>query len=236
MLDLTKFKALTFDCYGTLIDWESGILETLSPFRAEAQRKPTDEEILEFYAQAESKEQAGGYKPYRDVLANVMKAVASYLGIEIDEHETGLLSRSIAYWKPFPDTVESLERLARRYRLVIVSNIDDDLFRFSAAHLQVPFDDVVTAEQVGAYKPSHKNFHTAIERIGLPKEEILHVAQSLFHDIKPANELGIANVWVNRRRGREGFGATHPADATPTMEVPDLATLADRTDVAYRNL
>jgi 2-haloacid dehalogenase len=233
VLDLTGYKVLTFDCYGTLIDWESGILETLAPYRSESNRNDTDDGILERYSAFESQAQRGGYKLYSDVLAEVMERMASYLEIEITEHEAGMLSRSIAHWRPFSDTVEALWRMARRYRLVIVSNIDDDLFEHTAAHLQVRIDDVVTAEQVGSYKPSHNNFLRAIGQIGLPKGEILHVAQSLYHDIKPANELGLATVWVNRRKGRGGFGATHPAEATPTLEVPDLATLADMVDDAF---
>lgn len=226
MLDFKRFKALTFDCYGTLIDWEAGILETLAPFRSESPKNPTDDELLENYALAESSVQAAGYKRYRDVLSEVMKQIGVYLDIPLAPHEIDILSNSIAYWRPFPDTVDALQTLKRYYKLVILSNIDDDLFAFSAAHLQVPFDHVITAEQVGAYKPSHKMFETAIDRIGLPKEEILHVAQSLHHDIAPANELGLTNVWVNRRGSKRGFGATRAASAAPTLEVADLKSLA----------
>lgn len=233
MLDFTTFKALTFDCYGTLIDWESGILEALAPFRSESTRNPTDDEILKHYGLAESGVQAGGYQRYRDVLAEVMKQMASFLDIEISEYDVDVLATSIPYWRPFPDTVDALEKLKRRFKLVILSNIDNDLFAFTAAHLRVPFDHVVTAEKVGSYKPSHDNFNTAIETLGLPKDEILHVAQSLYHDIKPANELGLKNVWVNRPTSRKSFGATRAAEATPTLEVPDLATLADLIESAF---
>jgi 2-haloacid dehalogenase len=233
VLDLTTFKALTFDCYGTLIDWESGILETLAPFRGESSLNPTDDEVLERYALAESNVQAGGYRRYRDVLAEVMKEMASYLAIQITEYDVSVLANSVAYWRPFPDTVDALRKLKQRYQLVILSNIDDNLFAFSAAHLQVPFDHVVTAEQVGSYKPSHNNFKAAIETLGLPNEEILHVAQSLYHDIKPANELGLTNVWVNRRTSKKGFGATRKAEARPTLEVPDMESLAELVESAF---
>jgi 2-haloacid dehalogenase len=235
VLDFRKFKALTFDCYGTLIDWESGILETLAPFRSESNRKPTDDEILEQYGLAESKAQAGDYKRYRDVLAEVMEHLASFLDVRLTQHEVGLLANSIPYWKPFPDTVEALHVLERYYRLVILSNIDNDLFAFTSAHLQVSFDHVVTAEQCGTYKPSHNNFNTVIDTLNLPREEILHVAQSLYHDIKPANELGLANVWINRRSGKTGFGATRAAETAPTLEVPDLASLARLVEAAFED-
>jgi 2-haloacid dehalogenase len=224
-LDITRFEALTFDCYGTLIDWESGILDALAPLRRESAREVADDRLLERYALAESRAQTGGYKRYRDVLAEVTRDVAAFLGVEAAATE-GMLADSIANWKPFPDTVAALTRLNERFRLSIISNIDDDLFTLSAKWLEVAFEHVVTAEQVGSYKPSHNNFLRAIDRIGLPKQKILHVAQSLYHEIVPANELGLKNVWVNRRGNRPGHGATRPATATPTLEVPDLASLA----------
>jgi 2-haloacid dehalogenase len=224
--DLKKFKVLTFDCYGTLIDWESGILEALEQLRSKSERMLSDEQILEQYALVESNGQAGVYKRYREVLRNVATEMASFLGVDVDPQENDMLANSIEHWMPFPDTIDALRHLKTRFQLAIVSNIDDDLFAHSARHLEVPFDLVVTAEQVQSYKPSHNNFLRAIERIGVPRDEILHVAQSLYHDIKPANELGLANVWINRRGGKHGFGATQPAEATPSLEVPDLATLA----------
>jgi 2-haloacid dehalogenase len=224
--DLKKFKVLTFDCYGTLIDWESGILEALEQLRSKSERMLSDEQILEQYALVESNGQAGVYKRYREVLRNVATEMASFLGVDVDPQENDMLANSIEHWMPFPDTIDALRHLKTRFQLAIVSNIDDDLFAHSARHLEVPFDLVVTAEQVQSYKPSHNNFLRAIERIGVPRDEILHVAQSLYHDIKPANELGLANVWINRRGDKHGFGATQPAEATPSLEVPDLATLA----------
>jgi len=225
-LELTNFRALTFDCYGTLIDWESGILAALAPVRNRSELECSDDEVLEEYGRLESGAQKGRYRRYREVLCDVTRGMAGFLEVGPGQYDENALAESIADWKPFPDTVEALRRLKESFKLAIVSNIDDDLFLFSAGQLAVEFDHVITAEQVRSYKPSHDNFIRAIERIGLPREQILHVAQSLYHDIAPANELGLANVWVNRRQDRPGFGATHPADARPTLEVPDLAALA----------
>ena len=136
-------------------------------------------------------------------------------------------------WKPFPDTVAALRSLHRHYQLMPLTNVNDDLFAITAAHLQVPFDRVMTAEQIGSYKPSLRNFEYMLAHVGVPKEQVLHVAQSLYHDIAPARSLGIATVWVNRRQGKTGTGATPPADARPDLEVPDLQTLAALAEQAF---
>jgi 2-haloacid dehalogenase len=127
--------------------------------------------------------------------------------------------------------VEALRALKRRYKLAIISNVDDGLFALTACHLEVEFDWIITAEQVGTYKPSTNNFEVAIARMGVGRERLLHAAESLFHDVVPAKELGLSTVWVHRRTGKEGFGATPPADAEPDLEVPDLRTLASRLGV-----
>ncbi len=132
---------------------------------------------------------------------------------------------------PFPDSPEALKLLSRRFKLVILSNVDDDLFALSAKRLGVEFSDVITAQQVGSYKPDVRNFRLMLERTGNHPKRVLHVAQSLFHDIAPAKSLGLTTVWVNRRHDRPGFGATPPAEATPDLEVPDLITLARQTAV-----
>jgi 2-haloacid dehalogenase len=147
------------------------------------------------------------------------------LGFESSAAERAAFAGSVGAWPPFPDTVPSLRAMAERYRLAVVSNVDDDLFAGSAARLGVRFDEVVTAEQVGSYKPSPAHFHEVLERLGVPRERVLHVAQSLYHDIAPAGELGIRSVWVNRRAGQEGSGATAPSEARPDLEVLDLRTL-----------
>jgi len=227
-MDFSGIEVITFDCYGTLIDWESGILAALAPLRSRSDNPRTDDECLERYAAAESSVQAGEYRSYRDVLAVVGREMASFLGVALDPGEEGFLADSIADWRPFADSTEALRRLARRFRLAVISNIDDDLFAHSEKQLGVKFDCVVTAASVRSYKPSHNNFLRAIERIGVPRERILHVAQSVYHDIKPAGELGLASVWVNRRHGRPGAGATpRPASAVPDLEVQNLAALAE---------
>jgi 2-haloacid dehalogenase len=128
-------------------------------------------------------------------------------------------------WQPFPDTVEALQTLKERYKLAIISNVDDGLFALTACHLQVEFDWIITAEQAGTYKPSPNNFALALERIGMAPEKVVHVAESLFHDHVPAKKLGLSTVWVHRRANKGGFGATPPANAEPDLEVPDLKSL-----------
>jgi 2-haloacid dehalogenase len=227
MLDFSQFECMTFDCYGTLIDWESGILGALRPILEAHHRRLSDDGILELYAALESEEESGEYRKYRQVLQRVMWKMAARIVFPLTEAEFNALPDSMPSWPAFPDTVEALRRLKSKYRLAIISNTDDDLFAETAKTLQVPFDFVITAEQARSYKPSRNNFHVALERIGIPKDRILHCAQSVYHDIVPARELGIANVWVNRRAGKRGSGATRAAAEKPDLEVPDLKTLAD---------
>lgn len=218
-------ESLSFDCYGTLIDWEAGIVEALGRLLATHGVELGDEAVLALYAEVEPAQQTGEYRPYREILGSVVDAIAERLGFTPDPSERASLADSIAEWRPFPDTVEALRALGRRFELVIISNIDDDLFAHSAEHLGVPFDHVVTAQQSRAYKPSHASFHLAFERMGRGPYGVLHIAQSLYHDIAPANELGLRSVWVNRRAGRQGSGATAPSTAHADLEVHDLATL-----------
>ena len=227
MLDFAPFAALTFDCYGTLIDWETGLLNSLRPVLAAHRVRLSDEAILGNYAEFEETAQRGDYRPYKEILQTVVQQFGSRFGFAPDEAERNILVSQFDAWRPFPDTAAALHTLSQRFSLNIVSNIDDDLFAITAQHLPVPFANIITAQQVGSYKPAPRHFEAAIERIGLPKERILHVAQSLFHDIAPTNALGFTNVWVNRAKARHGFGATRPALAHPDLEVPDLQTLAD---------
>lgn len=164
---------------------------------------------------------------YEIVLRLVMTELSLRFGFDADRAELDCLSASIPSWRPFPDTVDALRRLETRYRLAVVSNVDDNLFEATAKRLGVSFDAVATAQQARAYKPSPRAFEHAIRKVGAPPERILHVAQSIYHDIVPARALGLATVWVNRRKGREGHGATAPAAGTPDLEVPDLRSLAD---------
>lgn len=225
-LDFSRFECLTFDCYGTLIDWETGILEALRPILAVHRRHLSDEGILELYAALEAEMEAGDYRPYREILQEVVRRFGVRLAFTPTTDQAQSLPQSLRYWKPFPDTVAALRQLKTRYKLAIVSNVDDDLFAHTARLLGVPFDYLITAQQVRSYKPSLTNFQTAMERIGLPAERILHVAQSLFHDVVPAKRLGLTAVWVNRRSGKRGGGATPSVFVRPDLEVPDLATLA----------
>ena len=227
MLDFDRFTHLTFDCYGTLIDWERGILAALRPILDRHGVALSDDQVLEYFGELESAAERGPYRRYRDVLATVMDGFGARFGFAPSVDEGTALAASVGDWPPFPDTVEALQTLARRFRLVILSNIDDDLFAGSAKHLGVAFAAVITAEQVGSYKPNPQNFRTLIERLDVAPERILHVAQSLFHDIAPASALGLTTVWVNRRHDRPGAGATPPATARPDVEVPDMRTLAE---------
>ena len=226
MFDFARFHVLTFDCYGTLIDWEAGILGALRPLLASHGKTLGDDEVLQIYAELESEAEAGPFRRYRDVLEEVVSGLGKRLTFTPTVAELQSLPRSLRKWQPFPDTVAALRRLKSKYKLAVISNVDDDLFADTARLLQVPFSDVITAQQVGSYKPARKNFEVALTRLGVPREQVLHVAQSLFHDIAPAKELGLATVWVNRRAGKQGGGATRPAGAKPDLEVPDLATLA----------
>lgn len=185
-----------------------------------------DEKILELFAEFESTEEKD-YKSYREVLKGVVRRFGDRLQFQPSAAEQEALPNSIRHWQPFPDTVEALKQLKQRFKLVIISNVDDDLFAGTAPHLQVELDQVITAQQVKSYKPSLNNFQVAFDRIGLPQDQILHVAASLYHDIVPANTLELANVWVNRRLGMTGSGAAMAAIAQPNLEVPNLRVLAD---------
>jgi 2-haloacid dehalogenase len=225
VIDFTTKRVLTFDCYGTLIDWERGLLCTLQPLLTHHGVTAAAEALLALHAELESAAEAGPYRPYRQVLMTVLQGMGDRLGFTPSEAEQSRFAEAVGDWPPFADTREALKALRRRFRLAIVSNTDDDLFARTNDALGVEFDWIVTAQQVGSYKPSRNNFQQALARIGLPPEQILHVAQSLFHDHVPAKELGLETVWVNRRHGQSGSGATPRASARPDLEVPDLETL-----------
>ncbi len=225
-IDFDAVEALTFDCYGTLIDWESGILHALEALLDRAPDKLERERLLEQYGLFESAAEEGRFRSYREVLRDVARMFGEAYSIEIDGPEATAFAESVGSWPVFPDSSHALQALATKYRLAIVSNVDDDLFAASAAQLGVTFDVVVTAQQVGSYKPARRHFDEVLERLGLPRTKVLHCAQSLYHDIGPASALGFQCVWVNRRAGKAGAGATPPAEATPDLEVPDLASLA----------
>jgi 2-haloacid dehalogenase len=227
MLDLARFKVLTFDCYGTMIDWETGIFSALRPILAAHTKHIPDNALLELYSELELKAEQGEYLRYRDVLQSVVRAFGERLGFSPTIAEVRSLPESLANWQPFPDTVEALRKLKSRYQLAVMSNVDDDLFASTAPKLGVAFDHVITAQQAGCYKPCMKIFKLAESRIGVARERWLHVGQSIYHDVIPAQSLGIATVWVNRPSPRPGAGAAKAAAGRPDLEVPNLKTLAD---------
>jgi 2-haloalkanoic acid dehalogenase type II len=225
-LDYTAFEALTFDCYGTLIDWEAGILAGLRAVLAASGADPSDEELLELYGRAEAVAEAGPYRRYREILAGCCREVCVQFGVDPDDASAATFGDSVPRWPAFPDSTDALRRLQARYRLGVITNCDDDLFAASNDRLRVGFDWVITAQSVGSYKPDPRNFEAAFAAIGLPRERILHVAQSLFHDHVPAKALGMSTVWIDRRHDRPGSGATPPATVTPDAVFPDMASFA----------
>ncbi len=226
-LDLDAFDVLTFDCYGTLIDWERGILDTLHGRIGDRLSGIEDQRLLESFGRHEADTEAGTYRRYRDVLGATLHALGQELGFVVNAAEMAAFGGSVGDWPAFPDTVDALVRLKAKYRLGVITNCDDDLFAATNRRLGVSFDMIVTAQQAQSYKPSEHNFELAFERLGVPRSRILHVAQSLFHDHVVARRLGLRSVWVDRRGDRSGWGATPVADAAPDLTVPDMRTLAD---------
>ena len=231
MLDFSQFSILTFDCYGTMIDWESGIFSALRPILKAHQQKTSDVELLEMYADLELSAEQAEYLKYWDVLESVVRGFGERLDFKPSESEIRSLPESVRNWQPFPDTVAALEKLKSRFKLAVISNIDDDLFARTAPKLKVAFDYVITAEQARCYKPCHRIFRLAQERMGGKAEQWLHVGQSIYHDVIPAKSLGLASVWVNRPSPRSGAGATKAASGKPDLEVSSLRALAEMVGV-----
>jgi len=226
MLDFTRFEVLTFDCYGTLIDWETGIFSAMHKILSAHGKKLDDATLLKLYGDFELLSEQERFHPYRDVLQSVVRRFGAELGFTPSAEETKILPDSLAGWKPWPDTVAALRQLKTRFRLAILSNVDDDLFAATGPQLGVEFDEVITAQQTKAYKPSLKLFELALSRINAPAHRVLHVGQSIYHDVIPAQALGLATVWVNRPSARPGVGAVKPAEAKPDLTVSSLAELA----------
>lgn len=225
-LDFSRFEAVTFDCYGTLIDWEAGLSSAFARAIPNHGVIPGGEDVLERYARYEAAAEAGPYLSYRAVLATGLLGVADEFGVRPSDDEIEAFADSVVDWPAFPDAHAALARLKERYRLGVLTNCDDDLFAGSNAKLGVEFDWIVTAQQIGSYKPAAANFVALFERVGLPRERILHVAQSLYHDHAPAKRLGLTTVWIDRRHDRPGAGATPVADAIPDAVYPDMASFA----------
>lgn len=226
MLDFSRFEILTFDCYGTLINWEAGLLPALHRILSAHGKKLEDAALLKLYGDFELLSEQGDFHPYRQVLESVVRRFGANLGFTPTNEQAASLPDSLPSWKPWPDTVDALRRLKSRYRLAILSNVDDDLFAATRPQLRVDFDEVITAQQAQAYKPSLKMFELALNRIKVPAHRVLHVGQSIYHDVVPAQALGLATVWVNRPSARPGVGAVKAADATPDLTVTTLAELA----------
>ena len=226
-IDFSSFDALTFDCYGTLIDWERGILNALQPVLAPHAIEAGEEELLERYARHEAGLEAGEYLPYGEILARSLCGLCADFGFTPAAEDVAEFSESVGVWPAFPDSAGALRRLAERFKLGIITNCDDDLFARSNRRLGVSFDWIVSAQTARSYKPSLNNFEVAFTTIELPRERILHVAQSLYHDHVPAKQFGLSTAWIDRRHDKSGFGATPEANATPDLTVPDMRTFAD---------
>ncbi len=222
-LDFGRFDYLTFDCYGTLINWEDGILGALRPILTSHAIHLADDEILKLYGEIEPPLQ-NPYRRYREVLREVVREFGDRSGFAATNQEMESLPESLKTWQPYPDTVAALRRLKTKYKLAILSNIDDDLFAHTAKLLQVSFDEVVTAEQVKSYKPGHAHFHEMLRRCHTTPGRVLHVGQSIYHDVVPARVLGFATVWIHRA---PGYGATRAAEERPDLELPNLTRLAE---------
>ena len=219
---LGDFKALTFDCYGTLIDWETGILKALEPLVRRVNLKPSRDSILEAHARHESSQQS--WTPamsYQEILSVTYKRLAEEWGLSATWNECQTYGDSVKDWVAFPDTMDCLTYLKQHYKLVILSNVDNASFSHSSSKLHVTFDAVFTAQDIGSYKPSLRNFTYMTDRlahIGLAKTDILHTAESLFHDHAPANQHGLASCLIHRRHGQTGFGATMDPGMTPKFD------------------
>ena len=217
-IDPANYRTLTFDCYGTLIDWETGILAYLKPLFEGYDVHVIDEFVLECYSRYEPEAQAEGGS-YRAVLSKVLQRFGKRLAFTPKDDELEGFATGIEQWPAFPDTVDALKTLSEHFELAVVSNIDDDLFAMSAKTLEVPFQHVITAGQVGVYKPAPEMFAAALETVESP---VLHVAQSRFHDIVPATAAGLDTVWIDR----PSLGAARPVEANPTWTFTSLAEFA----------
>lgn len=219
---LTDFDTLTFDCYGTLIDWESGMIEALKGLAARAERRLSRDQILEAHARHESSQQRyTPTKPYRELLSIVYKRLAEEWSVHATHEDCVAYGRSVESWPAFEDSADALRYLKKYFKLVILSNVDNEMFQASNRKLQVEFDAIYTAEDVGAYKPSARNFEYMIEKldgIGVRREKILHTAESMFHDHKPANDHGLKSCCIYRRHAQRGFGATMDPGRMPHVD------------------
>ena len=223
MIPLDDLTHLTFDCYGTLIDWERGILSAVQTWLTRSETAVSPEIILRSYVRHEARLEGQAWRPYCDVLRGVMRGIAKDLGVPLKIADEDTLVDSLPAWPPFPDTVAALQCLSTRFKLVILSNIDDALFRETHKHLKVQFTDIITAEQVKSYKPAPAHFVEALRRLNAPAQNILHVAQSLYHDHVPAHQIGFRTAWIKRPSLLSGTGLAPNINAAPDFLFSDLA-------------
>jgi 2-haloacid dehalogenase/putative hydrolase of the HAD superfamily len=231
MIDFSRFKVLTFDCYGTLIDWDTSIIEIVSPWLDEMRSQVPPDLVVSTFALMQAKHQQT--RPtllYPEVLRRSWRDIEEQFGWPEDDGRAEAFARSVPDWRPFADTRESLRYLSQHFDLAILSNVDNASLQKTLKVLEVPFAFTVTAEDVQSYKPGRPHFDAALGELakrGIEKRELLHVAQSKHHDIAPGNALGLTTVWVNRRFGKKGTGATLAATAEPTLTVRSLAELVE---------
>ena len=237
-MDFGDFDALSFDCYGTLIDWETGIAGVLTPWARERGLNLTGEALLTAYSAHEARAEAEYPADlYPQILARSLRGLGRELGAEVTDEDADRLGASVPAWPAFPDSPGALAALAQRYRLIILSNVDRASFAASNRRLGVTFTSILTAQDIGSYKPSPRNFEALlaeITRLGIPRNRLLHVAQSLFHDHVPAKRFGLSTVWINRRHDRPGWGATPEpaAGVTPDWEFPSMQAFAEAAAAA----
>jgi 2-haloacid dehalogenase len=221
-MKLTDFKALTFDCYGTLIDWETGLYNALQPLLQAGAVTLGRDEVLAVFARHEAAQEAATPQLiYSELLSEVHRRLAGEWGVKADEERAVAFGKSVPDWPEFPDTPASLQYLQRYYKLVILSNVDRESFAGTNRRLGVTFDAICTAQDIGSYKPDPRNFAYLIKTLaglGVLKRNILHTAQSLFHDHAPAQATGMSSAWIDRRHEREGWGATVPPAGTPRYD------------------
>ena len=228
----TEYEALSFDCYGTLINWEAGIAAVLGPWAKSSGLTLDDEQLLTAYSSHEAPAQAEHpTEIYSDILARSLRALGAQLGAAVSDADAAALSTSVPDWPAFEDSHEALEKLGTRFKLIILSNVDRASFAASNTQLGVEFASILTAQDIGSYKPSPRNFAALTEearRLDISDGKLLHVAQSLFHDHVPAKQAGLPTVWINRRHDRPGWGATPapPVDVTPDAEFLSMAAFA----------
>lgn len=239
-MKLTDYKVLTFDCYGTLVDWESGIFDGYQTLVAKSGKTLSRDQVLETHSRFEAAQQAKTpAMRYSELLAVVYKDVAREWGVEASEEEAARFGGLVGNWPAFIDSAAALQYLKKYYKLVILSNVDRESFKGSNKQLQVEFDHIFTAEDIGSYKPADRNFEYLIEKLaaeGIQKHEILHTAESLFHDHLPANKFGLASAWIYRRHAQSGYGATRPPAQMPKydFQFTSMAEMAKAHQEALR--